>query len=112
MIEKINDNAYKLDLPSEYQVSATFNVTDLSLFDAGDEFDSRTNPFQEGGNDENSTKANNVQDQLQGVDGPLTRARAKRLKEALQGLVMEAKIQSNPVEHEFPKWTNLIQLEE
>ncbi|KAH9744243.1 Endonuclease [Citrus sinensis] len=29
----INDNAYKLDLPSEYNVSATFNVSDLSPFD-------------------------------------------------------------------------------
>ena len=29
-------------------VSATFNVTDLSLYDVGD---SRMNPFEEGGND-------------------------------------------------------------
>ncbi|XP_060196232.1 uncharacterized protein LOC132625623, partial [Lycium barbarum] len=34
VLERIGDNAYKLDLPSEYQVSATFNVSDLSLFDA------------------------------------------------------------------------------
>ena len=34
----INDNAYKLDLPSEYNVSATFNVSNLSPFDAGDDF--------------------------------------------------------------------------
>jgi len=39
----INDNAYKVDLPSEYNVSVTFNVTDLSLFDVGD--DSRLNLF-------------------------------------------------------------------
>ena len=34
VIRRINDNAYKLDLPGEYNVSATFNVTDLSPFDA------------------------------------------------------------------------------
>ncbi|XP_019229481.1 PREDICTED: uncharacterized protein LOC109210515 [Nicotiana attenuata] len=34
VLERIGDNAYKLDLPSEHQVSATFNIPDLSLFDA------------------------------------------------------------------------------
>ncbi|XP_062173559.1 uncharacterized protein LOC133879023 [Alnus glutinosa] len=34
ILEKINDNAYKVDLPSEYNVSATFNVSDLSPYDA------------------------------------------------------------------------------
>ena len=43
IIERINDNAYKVDLPGEYGVSATFNVFDLSSFDVGD--DSRSNPF-------------------------------------------------------------------
>ena len=36
---------------SEYNISATFNVSDLSHFDVGD--DSRTNPLEERGNDEN-----------------------------------------------------------
>jgi len=31
-LERINDNAYKADLRSEYEVSVTFNVADLSLF--------------------------------------------------------------------------------
>ena len=54
VLERINDNAYKLDLPGEYNVSATFNVTDLSPFDVGD--DLRTNNFQEEGNDGGMTK--------------------------------------------------------
>jgi hypothetical protein len=29
ILEKINDNAYKLELPLEFGVSATFNVLDL-----------------------------------------------------------------------------------
>ena len=46
MIERINDNAYKIDLLGEYNVSTSFNVSDLSPFDyAGD--DSWTNPLEE-----------------------------------------------------------------
>ena len=57
VLEKINNNAYKIDLPSEYNVSTTFNVSDLSLFYAGGgALDLRTNPFQEGGSDEDITK--------------------------------------------------------
>ena len=56
VLERINDKAYRLDLPGEYTVSATFNVSDLSPFDAGD--DLRTNPSQEGGNDEDTKTQN------------------------------------------------------
>ena len=37
-----HDNAYKVDLSGEYDVSATFNIYYLTLFDVGD--DSRSNP--------------------------------------------------------------------
>ena len=49
VLERINDNAYKIDLPGEYGVSATFNVANLTLFDT--DFDSRLNPFGERGDD-------------------------------------------------------------
>jgi len=32
ILERINDNAYKVDLPGDYDVSATFNVADLSSY--------------------------------------------------------------------------------
>ncbi|RDX88547.1 hypothetical protein CR513_29856, partial [Mucuna pruriens] len=53
--ERISDNAYKLDLPTTY----------------GEDFDSRTNPFEEGGNDRDPT--NKVKDNLRDVGGPMTR---------------------------------------
>ena len=102
-MERINDNAYKLDLPGEYGVSTSFNVADLSPFDAGD--DLRTNPSQEGENDaiqgaeyaEDERGADHThgsgdkfaQDPLSLSSGPITRLRAKHFKEALIGLIQE-----------------------
>ncbi|KAJ1399974.1 hypothetical protein SESBI_29952 [Sesbania bispinosa] len=46
---KINDNAYKVELPGSYGVSVTFNVADLSpYFDDEVELDSRAGPIQPG----------------------------------------------------------------
>jgi len=53
VLSRINDNGHKIELPGEYGVSSTFDVSNLSPFDVGDdEFNSRSNSFQEGGNDE------------------------------------------------------------
>ena len=70
-MERINDNTYKLGLLGEYQVSATFNVTDLSLFEAG--HDLRTNPSQEEGNDGVQARRWSA-DPLEVPLGPITRA--------------------------------------
>ena len=43
VVERINNNAYKIDLSSEYDVNATFKVAELTLFDLG----LRSNPFEE-----------------------------------------------------------------
>ena len=75
-----------MDLPGEYTVSATFNVTDLSPFDAGD--DLRANPFQDEGNDEDMTKKTRAGPFKVPV-GPVTRARAKRFKDDLQNLIIK-----------------------
>ena len=83
VLERINDNAYKVELPGECNVRSTFNVSDLSLFDADGESDLRTNPSQEGENDEDMTKSKG-KDPLEGLGGPMTRARARKAKEALQ----------------------------
>jgi hypothetical protein len=82
VLEKINDNAYKLELPAELgPVSPTFNIADLKpYFGEEEELSSRTTSIQEGGHDEDipslDTTAVPTATQIQ---GPITRARAKQL---------------------------------
>ena len=79
----INDNAYKMDLPGEYSISVTFNVSNLSLFDVGD--DSRSNPFEERVDDVIQAS----KDPLEVLVGLVTRLRAKRFKEAFNRLLQD-----------------------
>jgi len=73
VLEKINDNAYKLELPPDFGVSPTFNISDLKpYFGEEDELESRTTPIQEGEDDEDITPLHTMQ-------GPITRARARQL---------------------------------
>ena len=112
VLERINDNAYKLDLPGEYNVSATFNVTDLSPFDVGDDADLRTNPLQEEGND--AAQGSLIQDPVRVPVGPVTRARAKKFKESLLGLIQEVwnqELMKKPIGDgvlEGPRFVHLI----
>ncbi|PON38022.1 hypothetical protein TorRG33x02_346050, partial [Trema orientale] len=85
VIERINDNAYKLKFPNEYNVSASFYIFDLSPFDIGD--DSRTNPFHGRGNNEN--KGATPKDLLHVSVGPIVRARLKGSKKHLMGSIQE-----------------------
>ncbi|RDY10239.1 Tf2-9, partial [Mucuna pruriens] len=85
VLERIIDNAYKLDLPTTYDhISSTFNVADLSLFDVGEEFDSRMNPIEEGRNDRNPTDKD--KDNLRNTGGPMTRSKTKTMKQSVAGL--------------------------
>jgi len=63
ILEKIKDNASKVELPRDYGVSATFNVADLSPYEADDYLsDLRIKSAQQGENDGGpSTRSDNVQ---------------------------------------------------
>ena len=53
VLQKVNANAYKLELPSDYSVSNTFNVSDLIPFHEDDLLPSlRIIVFKEGEDDE------------------------------------------------------------
>jgi hypothetical protein len=53
ILEKINDNAYKLELPPEFGVSPIFNISDLKPYlGEEDELESRMTPIQQGEDDD------------------------------------------------------------
>ena len=80
IVEKINDNAYKLELPSEFGVSPTFNISDLKPYlGEEDEAELRTTPLQEGEDDEDITSSDTHNNPPLDIQGPITRARARQL---------------------------------
>ncbi|CAL0305045.1 unnamed protein product [Lupinus luteus] len=77
VLQKVNDNAYKLELPSD-----------------GDLI-SRSKSLQEGGDDVNPNEPkddpNQTNDELRNIGGPMTRARAKQMDNALSLLIQDTK---------------------
>ncbi|GKV00637.1 hypothetical protein SLEP1_g13301 [Rubroshorea leprosula] len=117
VIARINDNAYKLELPCEYNVSATFNVSNLSPFDVGD--DLRTNPFEERGNDGNQDDSISITscDPLHTQGGTVKQARAKKMREALNGLIEQIWVENNIQQanrslDNYQGMVNIIQVQE
>jgi len=52
VLDRVNDNAYKVNLPRDYGVSATFNVPNLSPYLEDDHIvNLRENSFQQGEDD-------------------------------------------------------------
>jgi len=81
ILERINDNAYKVDILGEYVVSATFNYSNLPLFDVGDDY--WMNYFEERGDMVKTTP----NDSLEVLIRPIIRSRAKKLKDTINGLI-------------------------
>jgi hypothetical protein len=55
IVQKINENAYKVDLGGKHGVSSTFNVGDLAPYYDDEEL--RTIPFEEGEDDQNGQES-------------------------------------------------------
>ena len=51
IIQKINDNAYNMELPGDFGVLTTFSVSYLSPYEDDEPIDLRMSPFQLGEND-------------------------------------------------------------
>ena len=78
VLERINDNAYKLELPADFGVSPTINITDLKPYMGEEnECESRTTQMQEGKDDEDIPSLDTTIPIAQ--QGPMTRAKAREL---------------------------------
>nr|ABA97895.2 retrotransposon protein, putative, Ty3-gypsy subclass [Oryza sativa Japonica Group] len=78
VLQKINDNAYKLELPVDFGVSPTFNIADLKPYlGEEDELESRTTQMREGEDDEDIPSNDTTMPIAQ--QGLMTRARAREL---------------------------------
>jgi hypothetical protein len=74
---KINDNAYKLELPPEFGVSPSFNISDLwPYLGEEDEMPPRTTSMQEGEDDEDINTSATIIPSVE-ILGPITRSRAQ-----------------------------------
>ena len=84
VLERVNDNAYKVDLPGDYEVSATFNVADLSPFypDVPPQ-DLRVKSFQQGEDDGILATEDLVHDDTS-LTCPRTRSQVKKMAQLLQ----------------------------
>jgi hypothetical protein len=77
IIEKINDNAYKLELPPKFGVSLSFNIADLkSYLEEEDELASRTTLLQKREDDENIIPLDTNNTRYIDMQGSITGARA------------------------------------
>jgi hypothetical protein len=79
ILEKINDNTYKLELHPEFGVSPTLNILDLwPYLGEEDEVPSRTTSIQEGEDEEDITTSDTITTSIE-VQGPIMRSWAQQL---------------------------------
>jgi hypothetical protein len=79
ILAKINDNAYKLELPHEFGVSLSSNISDLRPYlGEEDKMPLRTTSMQEGEDDEDINTSATIISSVE-ILGPITRSRVQQL---------------------------------
>jgi hypothetical protein len=79
ILSNINDDAYKLELPPEFGVSSSFNISDLRPYlGEEDEMSSRTTSMQEREDDEDINTSATIISSIE-ILRPITRSRAQQL---------------------------------
>jgi hypothetical protein len=80
VLEKINENPYKLDLHADFGVSLIFNIADLKPYlGEEDELESRMTQMQEGEDDVDINTSDTSTPTHNQISGLITRARACQL---------------------------------
>jgi hypothetical protein len=80
ILEKINENAYKLDLPANFGVSPTINIADLNPYlREMDELESRMTQMQEGEDDVDINTSDTFTPTHNQISSPITQSRARQL---------------------------------
>jgi hypothetical protein len=80
VLEKINENAYKLDLHVDFGVSPTLNIADLKPYlGEEDELESRMTQMQEGEDDVDINTSDTSTPTHNQISCPITRAHARQL---------------------------------
>jgi len=93
IFDRINDNTYKVDIPSEYGVNVTFNTFFISFYLMGD--DSWMDHFKKRGDNTINTT---LKDLLQVLIRSITRSITKRLKDTFNGLIQSIWAKMNFIE--------------
>jgi hypothetical protein len=89
VLEKINQNAYKLDLPADFGVSPTFNIVDLKPYlGEEDELESRMTQMQEGEDDVDINTSDTSTPTHNQISGPITRARVRQLNNQVSSFLV------------------------
>jgi hypothetical protein len=103
VLHKINDNAYKVELPADFGVSSSFNIADLTPYlGENDTFESTTTLLQEGEDDEDITIIDTTTPvtptPFVANQGPMTRGRARKINYQVNSfLAVEANSSLNEV---------------
>jgi hypothetical protein len=88
VLKKINENAYKHDLPVDFGFRPIINIADLKPYlGEEDELEPRMTQMQEGEDDVGINSSNTSTPAHNQISGPITQARARQLNNQVSSLL-------------------------